>query len=256
MPILHKTLEELGLSDKEAKVYLACLELGPSSVQKIAQYADINRVTTYVILESLIKKGLASTIEKGKKTFFIPEDPEQLSILLNKKQEEIEDKKRSLKKIMPELKDLLKLAGKKPVVRVYEGKEGLIALRQDYIKSSKTGSEWTTFVPIDYLYEVFPPPKETLPSQRAKKKISVRVIYNTPKGNILESNPKILRKTRCVPADKFPFKSGVDIYGENKIAIINYKDKLMGVMIESKELHDTFKIIFELAWEAAGNYQK
>ncbi len=256
MPILEKTLQELGLSYKEAKVYLACLELGSSPVQKIAQYANINRVTTYVILENLVKKGLASNIEKGKKTLFTAEEPVHLKSLLDKEVEEIEEKKKSLNQIMPELKELLQLSGKKPVVRVYEGRDGLVSLRKDYIKNSKTGSNWTSFIPIDYLYEVFPPPKEKLPSQRVKKRISSRVIYNTQKENVLPSDPKILRKTRCVPYKEFPFKSGIDIYGEDKTAIINYKDKLMGVMIESKELHDTFGIIFELAWEAAQKYQK
>jgi len=255
MSLLKKTLEELGLSDKEARVYLASLELGPSSVQKISQIAEINRVTTYVILESLVEKGLSSTTQKGKKTLFIAEDPEQLSSLLNKMQEEIKEKEKALEQIMPELNSLLQISGKKPVVRVYEGREGLNSLLQDYLKSTKVGSEWLGFVPVDQLYKVFPPQKEEIPGERMKKKIKCRVIYNTANNNIMKTDPKLLREARSVPAKKFPFTSGVDIYGENKLAIINYKDKPIGIMIESKELHDTFKIIFEIAWEAAGKYK-
>jgi len=254
MSFLNKTLEELGLSDKEAKVYLACLELGASPVQKISSLSGINRVTTYVILECLSKKGLVSETQRDKKTLFIAEDPENLSILLEKIREEVEEKNKILKKAMPELKSLIQLAGKKPIVKIYEGKSGLIALQQEYMKAMKKDEKMCSFVPIDYLHEVFLP-EEGLKPKRLKKRVSIRIIYNSKKGDIDKNDPAALKETRRVPIEKFPFKSGMDIYGKNRVAIINYKDKLMGISIESKELHDTFKIIFELAWEAADKYQ-
>ena len=254
MPFLNKTLEALGLSDKETKVYLACLELGASPVQKISSISGINRVTTYVILECLAKKGLVSQTQRDRKTLFAAEEPENLSILLEKMKEEIEEKNKLLEKVMPELKELVQLAGKKPIVKVYEGKSGLIALQQDYMRVIKKDEAMCSFVPIDYLYEIFPP-KEGLKPKRLKKRVSIRIIYNSKKGDIDKSDPAALKETRRVPIEKFPFKSGIDIYGKNRVAIINFKDKPMGVAIESKELHDTFKIIFELAWEAAEQYQ-
>ena len=79
----NKTLEfklkEIGMAEKEAKVFLASLELGSSAVQEIAKKADINRATTYVIIEKLMKKGLMSSVEKGKKDFFQTEDPEKIA---------------------------------------------------------------------------------------------------------------------------------------------------------------------------------
>jgi len=55
--MLIQELQKLGLSDKESKVYLASLELGPAPIAAIAKQASVNRPTTYVIIESLIKKG-------------------------------------------------------------------------------------------------------------------------------------------------------------------------------------------------------
>ena len=74
-------LQKIGLSHKEAKVYLANLELGQSSVQNIAKKASVNRATTYVILNSLIEKGLCSTFMQNKKTFYAASDPEQLETI-------------------------------------------------------------------------------------------------------------------------------------------------------------------------------
>ena len=60
MTITKEKLQELGLSEKEARVYLALFELGPSVVSGLAKKAGINRSTTYVILETLAKRGLVS----------------------------------------------------------------------------------------------------------------------------------------------------------------------------------------------------
>ena len=60
-------LKHIGLSENEAKVYLAMLELGPSPVLEIAAKAGINRPTAYAQIESLKKMGLVSMQTKGKK---------------------------------------------------------------------------------------------------------------------------------------------------------------------------------------------
>ncbi|HEX9113717.1 MAG TPA: helix-turn-helix domain-containing protein, partial [Nitrospirota bacterium] len=57
-------LRSLGFTDSESKIYLISLEMGPSSVQDIAKKADVSRVTTYAVIESLAKHGLMSTLEK------------------------------------------------------------------------------------------------------------------------------------------------------------------------------------------------
>ena len=129
---LEFKLKELGLAEKEAKVFLASLELGSSAVQEIAKKAEINRATTYVIIEKLMKKGLMSSVEKGKKTFFQTEDPKRLLKLLEEQEESLKRKEEEFKKYLPELETLFNIAEEKPKVRFFEGKEGLIAIREDY----------------------------------------------------------------------------------------------------------------------------
>ena len=52
-----------------------------TTAEKLAKHAKVNRSTTYVQLESLMKVGLMSTHEEGKKTMFAPESPELLKRL-------------------------------------------------------------------------------------------------------------------------------------------------------------------------------
>ena len=80
--MLEKILQKLGLNDKEIKIYLTILKLGPSPVRAIAQTADINRGTTYDILKHLRDLGLVSYYHKDKHQYFIAEDPQKITHII------------------------------------------------------------------------------------------------------------------------------------------------------------------------------
>ena len=72
-------LQKLGLSQKEASVYIATLELGEASpVSTIAKKAEVNRTTTYDILETLVQKGIVITSTHKKYKFYRAQPPEKL----------------------------------------------------------------------------------------------------------------------------------------------------------------------------------
>ena len=50
---MEEKLEQIGLDPKEAKVYLAMLELGETTVARIAQKSKIKRTTAYDLVDSL-----------------------------------------------------------------------------------------------------------------------------------------------------------------------------------------------------------
>ena len=50
-------LKNFGLSEKEAKIYLALLELEAATVFETAKQSGINRSSAYVVLEALQKKA-------------------------------------------------------------------------------------------------------------------------------------------------------------------------------------------------------
>ena len=132
---MEKELEQLGLSDKEAKTYLASLSLGGSVVQNIAKKAELKRPTTYFAIEQLIKRGLMSYFEKGKKRYFVAESPERLISLLAARKKRAQLLETQLQKIMPELNSLFGLIGEKPKIQFFEGKEGIVSIREDILKT-------------------------------------------------------------------------------------------------------------------------
>ena len=76
-------LQKIGLSANEATVYLASLEMGPSTILELSKQSKIKRPTTHFVMEGFIKKGLASSFEKGKKRYFVVESPERLLTIFN-----------------------------------------------------------------------------------------------------------------------------------------------------------------------------
>jgi sugar-specific transcriptional regulator TrmB len=78
-------LKNFGLSEKEIAVYLALVELGPSSVREISAKSKVNRGTSYDILKSLIALGIVSYYNKESKQYFMAEAPEKLLSAIDQK---------------------------------------------------------------------------------------------------------------------------------------------------------------------------
>lgn len=258
--MLEKLLEKLGLSEKESKVYLAALELGQESVQNIAKKAEVNRPTAYFILERLMELGLVSTLEHGKKTLFVAENPKELESLLEDEHRQIESRKNELKESMNQLLAIYNAKEGKPVVRYFEGKEGLIALDKYGEDKIKKGEEVLYVTPVDIVRKYFPERRKDALSDRVKHQVRSRVIYTyTDEKDVWskERNKKELRVAKYLPRDKFPFDVIISIYPRKLIKFYYLSDtRPYGVAIESDEFANNMRMFFELAWIGADHYIK
>ena len=236
----------MGLSDNEAKVYLAMLELGPSPVIEIARKAEVNRPTAYVQIESLKKKGLVSTQTKDKKHLFIAESPARLEFYLDSELKDVEQKKDELTKIMPDLEKLFDSVGSLPSVRFFEGKEGILAMQDMLLKSGV--SEIFGVSSMDSVVKIFPNIQKEYSPRRVKKGIRSRLIYSYSGGPVLKENDeRMLRESRFVSPDKMPFGGDITVYG-NSVAIMAFEGKVSGIVIEHPEIAKSFRQFFEFMW--------
>jgi sugar-specific transcriptional regulator TrmB len=246
--INYQELKKLGLTDKEAKIYLTSLQRGPETAPGLAKLAEVVRPTAYVVYDNLIKKGLMSTFTKGKKTFYLAEPPEHLVTLLRLQKQKIDETERELNKIIPELEAMSNTKGEKPKVRVFEGTKGLKAISEKMFKI-KT-KEVRSFIPLDEMFGLFEEKEhvESITKRRLAKKIKSKVLYTRKKGPLEgATNKKFLREAKHIPGDKYPLKAGIDIF-EDSIAMYSFKGKIMGVFIENEYLAQTMKTIFDLCW--------
>lgn len=98
----HK-LMELGLSEKEAKLYLLLLQLGNSPVSPLAKRAELKRVTVYSVLEVLVERGLVSFENRPEGRRYSAYDPECLFYLLEKEKAKLRFKMELTKECVQKL---------------------------------------------------------------------------------------------------------------------------------------------------------
>ncbi len=248
-------LQNLGLSENEAKVYLAMLELGPSTMLQIAAKADVNRPTAYVQIERLKKLGLVSTQTKGKKQFFIAENPDQLVSVIEEEAKRTEEKKVELTKILPDLASLFRVAGGRPDVRFFEGKEGLQRMREEFLTTNDT--EILSISPLDYIEQAFPDrTNNSYTKKRVEKRIQVKLLYTSKKGAFLkEAEPEIMSTRRFLSPESLPTSVDITIFDE-RVAISAFQGKISGTIIHHPEIANSFRGIFNLLWSSAQQRDK
>lgn len=253
--MLEKELQKIGLSDKEAKVYISALELGFSPVQNIAEKAGINRSTTYIAIEGLVQKGLMSQFEKDHKRYFVAENPDNLEKIYNLKQEQLRQEQESVFGLLPELKALFNFGTLKPKVRYYEGAHGVNNILNEILESSKKLIKG--FTNLDDLNKHFPDHDKDYVIKRVEKGINTKSLYTRKEGPIKNaSSQELLREARYIPLDQYPLGADLTI-AVDKIAMVSfYKEPIIGIIIEDKGLATTLDTLFELSWKTAQKYNK
>jgi HTH-type transcriptional regulator, sugar sensing transcriptional regulator len=245
---LHKQLINFGLSDKEAKIYLALLELEAATVFETAKQSGINRSSAYVVLEALKKKGLVGISDDKKVRKYVASSPEillQAARTAAKKQEEI---KNGVELIIPELKALHKGTKRRPIVKVFEGENGAKEVYWDLF--STKNKELRTFAnPVD-IFKRVPDFAKAFDVERGKNSIKMYAINPANKETLelyKHVKPSAPAEYLLIPEEKFGFSTDMGIYGD-KISFISPNDNF-GIIIESKQIADTLRNCFDLAWE-------
>lgn len=240
--MLEKILLNIGLTDKESKLYLASLALGPSVITEIAKKAGINRVTAYDIMERLIYKGFINYYHEQNSKYFSPTDPEIIVF-------ETERKTTELKKALPDLQRIY-AKNPHPHVQYFEGLEGIKKLYADTLTSKTDIINYSNSKEIRIHWPEY---DEEYVAERIKKKIFLKGIapYDDYGRKVQSDDKASYREFRLVPGDQFTFTNEINIY-DDKVAISSFTNELIGMIIQSQAIADTQRDIFKMAWEYAG----
>jgi HTH-type transcriptional regulator, sugar sensing transcriptional regulator len=236
---LYEVLENLGLSEKESRVYMALLQMGSGSVPAISVKAGTKRPTTYLILEELRMKGLVTLLPKKTKAIYIAQSPRILW-------QELKDKEEIASEKMPELMAIFNAQKEKPKVTYYQGEENVAGLWDEIFKEKE-------IIFYGSIGQITPGIHKQVAKYLdvvKKEKLNVREILHFDKqsidfakNNATENHQfKIAPQNYSLPADNV-------IFG-NKVAIINYKESPVAVVIENGQVALTYRSMFEMAWNS------
>jgi predicted transcriptional regulator len=244
-------LQNLGLSEVEAKLYQEIVKTGPTTVKEVAELLGINRVTAHFQIDNLIEKGLVSQLKQTARRQVLAEPPERLHYL-------IEQKEKMAKYLRTNFSDLIKTINsilpkqnihkQKVEVKYFERKKAVRQIYDDVLSSNEIRS----YVKLDAVSLLFPKNVELF--VKAMKKNSKLVLWEiVERSEISKKNTRIFAKNNryhykiAHPLIKFS-SSDVMIYN-NKIAIINLAENVSGLIIKSPDFYKLSKEIFDFVWK-------
>lgn len=237
------TLTHIGLDSKQAAVYVALLELGTASVASIASKAGLKRPTTYLIVDELIKLGLAAEVPQSKKTLFTSLSPEKLLEDIKKQQE-------LALAVMPQLLAIQNTKKEKPFVQYFQGFEGISFV---YSKIWEQGEVWF-FGNIAKVFKTDPKGLKEFVKKTKEKQVLVREMLtdNREAREYADTWRATTEKhlIRYIPQDiTFPVGDSA-VFGDS-VVFFSFAPVPLAVEVRSKEISGTFRSMFELAWRNA-----
>lgn len=249
MKELPQLLHSVGMDDKQSALYLAGLQIGHAPASDYAKAAGLNRITAYHALEHMVKSGHATMVRKRKAKWYAPVAPDFIVLEAQKNAD-------ALKKSLPELKSLSGAKFRKPHVRYFEGWEGV---RHVYDDTLTAKTEILNFANSQVVRERWPQYDEEYVAERVKRGIRLRGIApNDAAGKRVHGEDRQrLREIRLVSAKDFDFTNEINIY-DDKVAISTFAQgrEVFGIIIESREVAETQRQIFEMAWRFAKHERK
>lgn len=243
---LVEALEAYGLNKKQAKVYLACLELGLATVQDLAKRSGIRRTTIYSLLDDLEEGCIINIVKQKKKTFIIAQQPEFLL-------KDMADRKERIAASLPLFQEMKKEGASGSKFIFYRGQDGFKRFWRDLLRSGikewliiTSGKEFLSFVSENYI-------TNWIIKEKKKQGIRSRQIITDSlyARNIIKKDTEENRESRLVDA-KFPLPAIELVYG-NRVAIMSSNFENLLVVIDSREVAQTHRSCFEMIWTGVGN---
>jgi HTH-type transcriptional regulator, sugar sensing transcriptional regulator len=254
---LVKELQGIGLSDKEAKVYLAGLELGPATAQQLAAKATVNRPSAYVAIESLIKRGLMSSFQKGKKRYFNASTGKQLLYGIEQEKIALTIKEKRAKGVVNGLRTFSKTLSQTvgPIVSIYEGYEGLRAVQEEILDTA-AGIEILELTSLEYVREHLPQLEKmgTDIRQAIISKHKIKALYSATKETLEEPMRHPHVEERHLNARDYPVACDFIIFDET-VLIPTYGNEIRIVHIQDPNIAATSRILFYSLWQQANKYE-
>jgi len=242
--MFKETLEELGLSPNEAKIYEGLLHLGLASVPDISAKIGVHKRNVYDTIPRLLQKGLIYQIA-GRESLYAAVAPGKLSDLVWEK----EDK---LKSILPALEKQFKKTATNEAVYIYKGIEGF----KNYLRDILEVGEDVYFIGAKggwFDRDLQPFIKKFLKQAKEKKIKYFHIFDHEVKNKAPELLGTLGKPYKFLP-EKYSSTGAIDIFGDHVVTFsgLTLKDiteDVALVVIVNKELADCYRNWFKFIWD-------
>lgn len=256
-----KILSELGLDQKEALIYLAALETGGGTIAELALNCHIERTGIYYHIEKLLTSKLIKAVERGKRTYYLPSDPQRLKKIFEHKQQKFQD-------IFPGMEERFAKKTSKSIIKYYEGKEEAdrfydhvytilknLCPKENTIYILGTSYQAATTFNKDFLD--FTKPDRQI---NIKSKAIMPASQKSKHSEGLEAHPYIITRYNLPPAelkyisDKYQYPGSM-VVTQNEVIMYDWRNFIFSIT-ENKNSAATWRMFFEFIWDLLPSLEK
>lgn len=231
-------LQNLGVSEDEARVYVALLRLGGTRASSIAKDVGMKRTTIYPILQSLARAGLVNVYFRTSQRFYYAQRPVTVAAQFHKKIEAFEN-------IIPSLLALEKKQVQMIGLRFIETKEELQNFYRSILAEYKnknyriisSAAGWQGVDPEFFIQ---------YRKDRGRANIRTQLLLTADSAAINPTDPALLREYKYLPAE-YSFDSTIDIF-DDKILIVSPELSSLAVVIAIPAMVGVFRSVFDILW--------
>jgi predicted transcriptional regulator len=254
--MLEKFLLELGLSEKEAKIYMALLEVDTDSVSDLAKKTGINRTTVYPVLDSLQQKKLVKETKVKGKTRYMAESPDRLETYVEQQKLKLNELENRVHDMIPQFKGVMRGAGERPIVEYHEGRQAILDSVKRYYKRKGEDQDNKGYLlyPRHITKKIFTQKELTKAGNlTVKNNVDLWVINTLHDEDPKDAYKRIGNEKRIViDKEKYPIKADLSVYGD-EVRIHTLGDPLGTLYIKSKDIADTVKVMFKMIFDLRNN---
>ena len=244
-----KTLQEFGLSDEEAKVYLASLSTGPASILRISQVSGVARTSVYRVFDSLSKMGLMRLELKGLKKLYASESPENLKRILEWKNQKLEE-------LLPNLLSAFSKQGKNTLMKYYDGIEGVKSVYEMLVRDTVRGEPYYVISSHSEWYDLDKKWFEKFSEKRNNRGFDFRfMLLDSEYGRLLQKRQSIYHQQIKILPKNLHFTS-VIIITPQRVLVHNLNSHVEGLVIENSNIIEMFFQVFNLLWHSVDDNTK
>jgi sugar-specific transcriptional regulator TrmB len=239
-------LEELGLSVKEAELYICSLKSGPQSASTLSKKTGIARSTVNFIFKQLIQKGFAHKDNRENTTYFNVVQPESLEYVLLEKQAKAKKQLNDLHDLLPMLNGLKNQHSLASKVTYYDGLESLYRTVEDccakdesvYFISSHNNIHPKVRSYIERAY---------IPKAKKHKHKNKMILSDGPESRkYIKKAKNVYDEVIFVDPKANPFTLTIAIHGDSVDFISYDPSDLSGVIIENKLIAEQMKVLYKV----------
>lgn len=247
---LYKTLQEIGLTEHEQKLYVFSLINGPCTISELAKKIGVSRPNVYKIIAGLEKHKLANFSQnKGHIKNFMVESPSVVTELLENKKRRIKEKSASFENILPDIMAAHKQGSLPAKVKIIIKKEDILNVFEQVFDEAKDeilffGSSQDLNIFMSY--------------NRVEKQIRKRIRRGIKTKMLVFKDPNAIefkrrdaneaRKTRFLEGFE-PFSTSFYLFS-NKAVIWQPKTPA-AILIEDEYIVAMLRSIYNVLWDRA-----